>query len=71
MPEEGESRRVVAIKEGARTNNDGRSHLVPGLRACRLAAGMSLPTERRRPGHVRPSRKSAYSINCPTYISNP
>lgn len=31
MPEEGESRRVVAIKEGARTNNDGRSHLVPGV----------------------------------------
>ena len=35
------SRRVAAIKEGARTNNDGRSHLVPGLRACRLAAGLS------------------------------
>ena len=35
------SRRVAAIKKGARTNNDGRSHLVPGLRACRLAAGTS------------------------------
>ncbi len=35
------SRRVAAIKKGARTNNDGRSHLVPGLRACRLAAGIT------------------------------
>ncbi len=35
------SSQVVAIKEGAKTNNDGRSHLVPGLRACRLAAGIT------------------------------
>ena len=35
------SRQVAVIKEGARTNTDGRSHLLLGLRACRLAAGIS------------------------------
>ena len=35
------SRRVAAIKKGARTNNYGRSHLLLGLRACRLAAGIT------------------------------
>jgi DNA-binding Xre family transcriptional regulator len=34
-------RQVAAIKEGAQTNNDGRSYLLPGLRACRLAAGIT------------------------------
>jgi len=32
---------VAEIKEGAKTTNEGRSHLLPGLRACRLAAGIS------------------------------
>jgi DNA-binding Xre family transcriptional regulator len=35
------SRQVAAIKRGAKTTNEGRSHLLPGLRACRLAAGIS------------------------------
>jgi DNA-binding Xre family transcriptional regulator len=40
--EAGERRRQVeAIKAGARTLNGGRSHLLQGLRACRLAAGLS------------------------------
>ena len=32
---------VAAIKEGARTVNDGRSYLLPGLWACRLASGLT------------------------------
>lgn len=34
-------RQVAAIKEGARTANDGRSYLLPGLWACRLASGLT------------------------------
>ena len=43
MREEGEKRssQVAAIKGAARTNTDGRSHLLPGLRACRIAAGIT------------------------------
>jgi DNA-binding Xre family transcriptional regulator len=32
---------VSASKEAAKTNNGGRSHLLPGLRACRLTAGIT------------------------------
>lgn len=43
MGEEVESRRrgIAAIRDGAKTTNDGRSHHLPGLRACRLTAGIS------------------------------
>ncbi|HEY6749886.1 MAG TPA: helix-turn-helix transcriptional regulator, partial [Rubrobacteraceae bacterium] len=43
MHKEGEERRrrVAAIKEGARTANDGRSYYLRGLWACRLAAGLT------------------------------
>jgi DNA-binding XRE family transcriptional regulator len=34
-------RQVSEIKRGARSANDGRSYLLPGLWACRLAAGLS------------------------------
>jgi DNA-binding Xre family transcriptional regulator len=34
------SRRVAAIKETAKTTNGGRSYLLKGLWACRLAAGL-------------------------------
>ena len=33
--------RIRMIKEGARTANDGRSYLLQGLWACRLALGLS------------------------------
>jgi DNA-binding Xre family transcriptional regulator len=33
--------RIMMIKEGARTANDGRSYLLQGLWACRLALGLS------------------------------
>jgi DNA-binding XRE family transcriptional regulator len=40
--EKAERRRQVSeIKQGARSTNDGRSHLLPGLWACRLAAGLT------------------------------
>jgi len=32
---------IARIKEGARSANDGRSYLLQGLWACRLAAGLS------------------------------
>jgi len=35
------SRRVTAIKETAKSTNGGRSYLLKGLRACRLAAGLT------------------------------
>jgi DNA-binding Xre family transcriptional regulator len=35
------SRRVAAIKEMAESTNGGRSYLLKGLWACRLAAGLS------------------------------
>jgi DNA-binding Xre family transcriptional regulator len=35
------SRRVAAIKETAKTTNGGRSYLLKGLWACRLAAGLN------------------------------
>lgn len=34
-------RRVAMIKQGARSVNGGRSYLLPGLWACRLAAGLT------------------------------
>ncbi len=34
-------RRVAMIKQGARSTNGGRSYLLPGLWACRLAAGLT------------------------------
>ena len=34
-------RRVAAIKRGATSVNAGRSYLLPGLWACRLAAGLT------------------------------
>jgi DNA-binding XRE family transcriptional regulator len=34
------SRRVAAIKETAKSTNGGRSYLLKGLWACRLAAGL-------------------------------
>jgi DNA-binding Xre family transcriptional regulator len=34
------SRRVAAIKETAESTNNGRSYLLKGLWACRLAAGL-------------------------------
>ena len=34
-------RQVEAIKQGARSINDGRSYLLPGLWACRLATGLT------------------------------
>jgi transcriptional regulator with XRE-family HTH domain len=34
------SRRVAAIKETAKSTNNGRSYLLKGLWACRLAAGL-------------------------------
>jgi DNA-binding XRE family transcriptional regulator len=40
--EKAERRRQVSeIKHGARSANDGRSYLLPGLWACRLAAGLT------------------------------
>lgn len=43
MPEEKAEQRcqVVAIKKAARSANSGRSYLLPGLWACRLAAGLT------------------------------
>src|SRR4051812_6547894 len=43
MPEERTERhrQVRAIKKEARSLNDGRSYLLQGLRACRLAAGLT------------------------------
>ena len=35
------SRRVAAIKETAKSTNGGRSYLLRGLWACRLAAGLN------------------------------
>jgi DNA-binding XRE family transcriptional regulator len=35
------SRRVAAIKAAAKSTNGGRSYLLPGLWACRLAAGLN------------------------------
>ena len=35
------SRRVAVIKETAKSTNGGRSYLLKGLWACRLAAGLS------------------------------
>ena len=35
------SRRVAAIKETAKSTNGGRSYLLRGLWACRLAAGLT------------------------------
>lgn len=35
------SRRVAAIKRAAKSTNNGRSYLLPGLWACRLAAGLT------------------------------
>jgi DNA-binding Xre family transcriptional regulator len=35
------SRRVAAIKETAKSSNGGRSYLLKGLWACRLAAGLN------------------------------
>jgi DNA-binding Xre family transcriptional regulator len=35
------SRRVAAIKETAKSTNGGRSYLLKGLWACRLAAGLN------------------------------
>jgi DNA-binding Xre family transcriptional regulator len=35
------SRRVAAIKETAESANNGRSYLLKGLWACRLAAGLT------------------------------
>jgi len=35
------SRQVAAIKETARSTNNGRSYLLKGLWACRLAAGLN------------------------------
>jgi DNA-binding Xre family transcriptional regulator len=35
------SRRVAAIKETAESTNNGRSYLLKGLWACRLAAGLN------------------------------
>jgi DNA-binding Xre family transcriptional regulator len=35
------SRRVAAIKERAKSTNGGRSYLLRGLWACRLAAGLT------------------------------
>jgi len=34
-------RQVVAIKKEARSANSGRSYLLPGLWACRLAVGLT------------------------------
>ena len=34
-------RKVAMIKRGARSVNGGRSYLLPGLWACRLAAGLT------------------------------
>jgi transcriptional regulator with XRE-family HTH domain len=34
-------RQIQAIKKEARSLNDGRSYLLQGLRACRLAAGLT------------------------------
>lgn len=34
-------RQVAVIKETAQSANDGRSYLLPGLWACRLAAGLT------------------------------
>jgi hypothetical protein len=36
-----QSRRVVAIKETAESTNGGRSYVLGGLWACRLAAGLT------------------------------
>lgn len=43
MSEEGAERRrgIAAIKGEAKTTNGGRSYLLPGLIACRLAAAIS------------------------------
>ena len=43
MPEEGAERRrrLEAIRRGATTANAGRSYLLWGLWACRLAAGLT------------------------------
>ena len=35
------SRRVAAIKETAKSTNNGRSYLLKGLWACRIAAGLN------------------------------
>jgi hypothetical protein len=35
------SRRVAAIKEAAKSTNGGRSYLLKGLWACRLASGLT------------------------------
>ncbi len=35
------SRRVAAIKRAAKSTNNGRSYLLPGLWVCRLAAGLT------------------------------
>jgi DNA-binding Xre family transcriptional regulator len=35
------SRRVAAIKETAKSTNGGRSYMLKGLWACRLAAGLN------------------------------
>ena len=34
-------KQVSEIKQGARSINNGRSYLLPGLWACRLAAGLT------------------------------
>ena len=48
------SRRVAAIKETAKSTNGGRSYLLRGLWACRLAAGLTqreLADAIGKPGH--------------------